>query len=154
MDRPLLQTRELDSYVANRSTENLVVAAVEALEANIQVEKLVFRNHNIDWFEEDNMEFDDELSSQFASSLRQQSLPRIQVAEFHNKLVKKQQEKYDSVVLQTTKMLNAAEQSKTSLRKTIKSLHKELEETRENWQASKWSWCWYLLCKIKSQKKA
>ena len=136
-DRPLLQTRKLDSYVADRNTKNLVV-----------------RNHNIYWFEEDNMEFDDELSSQFASSLRQQSLPWIQVAEFHNKLVKKQQEKYDSVVLQTTKMLNAAEQSKTSLRKTIKSLHKELEETRENWQASKWSWCWYLLCKLKSQKKA
>ena len=93
-DRPLLQTRKLDSYVANRSTENLVVAAVEALEANVQVEKLVVRNHNIDCFKEDNMEFHDELSSQFASSLRQQSLPWIQVAEFHNKLMKKQQEKY------------------------------------------------------------
>ena len=140
MDRPLLQTRELDSFLANRSDENLEAAVVEALEANVQVEKLVVRNHEVEWFEEDNLEFNDEFSSQFASSLRRQSLPPSQetnkMAEFHNELIKKQQEKYDSIVVKTTKMLNAAEKTKASLRKTIKSLQEELEETRENWQGS------------------
>ena len=143
VDRPLLQTREIDSFLANRSYEYLIVAekeTLEAMEANVQLENLVVRDHEVYWFEEDNMEFNEDLASQFASSLRRESLPSIQtgnkVAEFHNELLKNQQEKYDSMVVHTTKMLNAAEKSKTNPRKTIKSLQKELEETRENWQGS------------------
>ena len=143
LDRPLLQTRELDSFLANRSDEDLVAAARELMdsnEANVQVEKLVVLDHEVDWFEENNLEFSDEFASQFASYLRRESLPQSQaangVAEFHNELMKKQQEKYDSMIVKTTKMLNATEKTKASLRKTIKSLQTELEETRENWQGT------------------
>ena len=43
-------------------------------------------------------------------------------------------EKYDKLVVSTTKMMNMAEITKTDLRKTVKSLNKNLAETRENWQ--------------------
>ena len=126
IDRPLLQTRELDSFLANRSDEDLVAAEremMESMEANVQVDKLVVRDHEVDWFEENNLEFNDEFASQFASSLRRESLPPSQasnkMAEFHNELMKKQQEKYDSMVVKTTQMLNTAERSKTGLRKSL-----------------------------------
>ena len=126
-DRPLLQTRELDSFLLNRSDEDLLVAAretVEDMEANAQVEKLVVRDHEVDWFEEDNMEFNDDFASQFASSLRRESRPPSQagnkVAEFHNELMTKQLEKYNNMVVKTTKILNATEKTKASLRKNDK----------------------------------
>ena len=102
-------------------------------------------NHEFEWFEEDNNrefeeEFNQEFTSNFASSLRRESIPPSQpankIAELHNDLLVKQQEKYDTMVVKTTKMLNQGEIQKKHLRKTAKALQKELEETRENWQGS------------------
>ena len=144
-DRPLLLTRELDSFLANRSDASLVRAVRETEDVDVQVENMVVRDHEVEWFEEDNNpEFDEEFNqvftSQFASSLRRESLPPSQaaknLAEFHNELLTKQQEKYDTMVVKTTKLLNQGEIQKKHLRKTAKALQKELEETRENWQGA------------------
>ena len=43
-------------------------------------------------------------------------------------------EKYDALVVKTTRLLKMAEISKADLRKILKSLNKQLVETRENWQ--------------------
>ena len=140
MDRPLFLTRELDSFLANRSDTSLALAARLSEEAEVQVEKLVVRNHEFEWFEEDNgVEFNQEFSSEFASSLRRDSLPSqpdINLAEFHNDLMKKQVDKYDAIVVKTTRMLKHAELTKKELRKRVESLEKQLEETQENWQGS------------------
>ena len=86
-------TRELDSFLDNRSDTSLVLAARENKEAQVQVEKLAVRNHEVEWFEEDyNVEFNAEFSSEFASSLRRDSLPSqptSNIVEFHNDLMKK-----------------------------------------------------------------
>ena len=140
VDRPLMLTRELDSFLDNRSDTSLVVVAGESKEVQVQVEKLAVRNHEVEWFEEDyNEEFNAEFSSEFASSLRRESLPSqpaSNIVEFHNDLMKKQVEKYDAMVVTTTRMLKHAELSKKALRKRIESLEKELEETQENWHGS------------------
>ena len=144
-DRPLLLTRELDSFLANRSDVSLERAVRETEEAEVQIENLAVRNHEVEWFEEDNNqefnnEFNQVFTSEFASSLRRESLPPSQpankLAEFHNNLLRKQQEKYDAMVVKTTSLLNAGERAKSGLRKTVKALQKELEETRENWQGA------------------
>ena len=116
-------------------------ALKESEEIEVQVEKISVRNHELDWFEENNMEeFTEDFTSQFASSLRRESLPPKQpmekMASFHNDLLKKQQDKYNKMVVKTTKMLNSAEKTKNHLRKTAKALQRELEETRENWQGA------------------
>ena len=140
LDRPLMLTRELDSFLDKRSDTSLVVAARESEEAEVQVEKLVVRNHEYEWFEEDDdVDFNQEFASEFASSLRRDSLPSqpaSNLAEFHNDLMKKQVDKYDAMVVRTTRMLNANELTKKELRKFLNSLEKELEETMENWQGS------------------
>ena len=88
MDRPLLLTRELDSFLDSRSDTSLVKAVKESEEAEVQVEKLAVRNHEFEWFEEDNDQgFRDEFASDFASSLRRESLPSQppnMIAAFHN----------------------------------------------------------------------
>ena len=133
-------TRELDSFLDNRSDTSLFEAARMTEEAEAQVEKLVVRNHEVEWFEEDNnAEFNTEFASEFASSLRRDSLPSQSannIAEFHNDLMKKQVEKYDAMVVRTTRLLKHAELTKKSLRNRIESLEKEVEETQENWQGS------------------
>ena len=43
-------------------------------------------------------------------------------------------EKYDALVVKTTSMMNIAVITKADLRKTVKSLNKQLAETNENWQ--------------------
>ena len=141
VDRPMLLTRDLDSFLANESDASLVGAMKDSEEVAVEVEKLSVRNHEVEWFEENNMEeFTEEFASQFASSLRRESLLPKQLvdklASFHNDLLKTQQEKYDNMVVKTTQILNAAETAKSHLRKTAKALQKELEETRENWQGS------------------
>ena len=139
-DRPLLLTRELDSFLDNQSNASLVAAVKESEEAEDQAAERGVKDHEVEWFEEDNMvEFVEEFRSDFASSLRE-SLPPSQpvnkVTKFHNELMKKQLEKYDLMVVKTTKLLNAAETQKNHLRKTAKGFLKELEETRENWQGA------------------
>ena len=70
-DRPLLLTRELNSFLDNQSDTSLEGAAKESEEITVQVEKLVVKNHEVEWFEEDNMEeFEEDFKSDFASSLR------------------------------------------------------------------------------------
>ena len=137
---PLMLTRELDSFLDNRSDASLVVAARESEETEVQVERLEVRNHEFEWFKEDNgVEFNAEFSSEFASSLRRDSLPRQparNVVGFHNDLMKKQFEKYDAMVIRTTRMLKHAELTKNQVRKRVESLEKELEETQENWHGS------------------
>ena len=86
------------------------------------------------------IEFSRDFASDFASSLRRDSIAAIQpstkVAELHNEMIKKQTEKYDAMVIRTTRMLNAAEEAKKNLRKWRKEVEKELAETQENWQAT------------------
>ena len=80
------------------------------------VEKLSVKTHELEWYEEDNdPNFNEEFRSDFASSLRE-SLPNQQVdpvAALHNKVVKMLKEKYDKLVVSTTKMMNIAEITKT-----------------------------------------
>ena len=140
VNRPLMLTRELDSFLDNRSDTSLIEAVRMSEEAEAQVEKLVARNHEVEWFEEDNnAEFNAEFASEFASSLRRDSLPSQSantIAEFHNDLMKKQVEKHKVMVVRTTRLLKHAELTKKALRKRVESLEKELEETQENWQGS------------------
>ena len=85
------------------------------------------------------MLFKAEFSSEFASSLRRDSIPSQpakNLVGFHNDLMKKQVEKYDAMVVRTTRLLKHAELTKKSLRKRVESLEKELGETQENWQGS------------------
>ena len=139
-DRPLLLTCELDSFLNNQSDASLAGAVRDSEEIAVQVEKLGVKNHEVEWFEEDNMEeFEEDFRSDFASSLRESLPPRqpaSNLATFHNDLMKKQLDKYDAMVIKTTKLLNAAETQKKHLRKTAKDFLKELEETRENWQGA------------------
>ena len=69
----------------------------------MQVEKLGVKNHEVEWFEEDNMEeFEEDFRSDFASYLRDSLPPRQpanNLAIFHNELMKKQLDKYDSMVV-------------------------------------------------------
>ena len=139
-EMPLMMTKELDSYLDNRNDASLMAAAAEierAIEAEIMVQKFSVKSHELEWYEEDNnSNFSEEFRSNFASSLRE-SLPSQQVdpvAALHNEMVKTLTEKYDKLVVSTTKMLNIAEITKKDLRKTVKSLNKNLAETRENWQ--------------------
>ena len=139
-EMPLMMTRELDSYLDNRNDASLVAAAAEServVEAEIMAQKLSVKSHELEWYEEDNnSNFSEEFRSNFASSLRE-SLPSQQVdpvAALLNEMVKTLTEKYDKLVVSTTKMMNMAEITKTDLRKTVKTLNKNLAETRENWQ--------------------
>ena len=92
-ERPLLLTRELDSFLDNQSNASLVAAVRESEEAADQADKLVVKDHEVEWFEEDNMEeFGEEFRSDFASSLMESlppSQPRNKVTKFHNDLMKK-----------------------------------------------------------------
>ena len=141
-DKNLQRTRELDSFLANKSDANLIDAAREIEEAEVQMERLGRVNdHELEWFEEDNMiEFSRDFASDFASSLRRDSIaasqPSDKLAELHNEMMKKQVEKYDAMVIRTTRMLNAAEDAKKDLQKWKKAVEKELAETQENWQAT------------------
>ena len=141
-DKNLQRTRELDSFLANKSDANMIEAAREMEEAEEQVERLVrVKNHEVEWFEENNMiEFSREFESDFASSLRRESIaasqPTNKLAELHNEMMKKQIEKYDAMMIRTTRMLNTAENAKKDLRKWKKQVEKELAETQENWQAT------------------
>ena len=141
-NKNLQRTRDLDSFLDNKSDANMLEAAREMEEAEENVERLVRVNdHELEWFEEDNMiEFSRDFASDFASSLRRDSIAAIQpstkVAELHNEMIKKQTEKYDAMVIRTTRMLNAAEEAKKDLRKWRKEVEKELAETQENWQAT------------------
>ena len=136
-------TRDLNSFLENKRDFSLEAAAIEseeAIEIELQAEKLAVKNHEVDWFEEDNnLVFDTHFSSDFASSLRNQSQSdksANSLAALHNEMMKKQIEKYDALVIRTTKSNIAAEAAKAHFRKTVKSLTQELEETRESWQTS------------------
>ena len=102
-DKNLERTRELDSFLANKSDANLFEAAREAEEADVQAERLVRVNdHEMEWFDEDNMiEFNGDFASDFASSLRRDSIaasqPSNKLAELHNDMMKKQIKKYDAM---------------------------------------------------------
>ena len=143
-ENPGMWTRDLDSYLDNRNDGSLAAAAVEseeAIEAEIIGEKLAVKDHELDWFEKDNnpLLFDAEFNSNFASSLRRDSLhsqPANKAALLHNEMIKKQTEKYDKLVINTTRMLKSAKKCKEEIRKREKLLIKELDETRENWQTS------------------
>ena len=141
-DKNLQRTRELDSFLANKSDNDLVEAAREAEQAEIQMEKLaVVRNYELKWFEEDHIiDFSGEFTSNFASSLRRESIvtnqPDNRLAKLHNDMMKKQIEKYDAMVVRTTRMLNTAEDAKKDLRKWKLALEKELAETQEKWQGN------------------
>ena len=101
---------------------------------------MIVNNHEIEWFQEDHdKDFENEFRSNFASSMRRDSLPappQNKLAALHNEQVKKLNDKYDALVIKTTRMMNQAEISKNHLRKTARSLQTQLEETQENWQAS------------------
>ena len=141
-NRPMMDTRDLNSFLDNRSDSSLAAAAMESDKMNqveeMVVEKLVVKDHELDWFQEDNdFPFDQEFTSDFASSLRRQSMSNEsndKLAELHNNVVKKMSEKYDDLVVKTTRMMNLAEIQKADLRKIVKSLNEQLAETRENWQ--------------------
>ena len=141
-DRPMMNTRDLNSFLDNRSDSSLAAAAIESDQVlqieQIVVEKLMVKDHELDWFQEDNeCPFDQEFSSAFASSLRRESTSNEsnkKMVELHNNTIKKMTEKYDALVVNTTRMLNIAEITKNDLRKTVKSLNKQLAETQENWQ--------------------
>ena len=99
---PMMNTRDLNSFLDNRSDSSLAAAAMES-EQLLQVEeiiaeKLVVKDHELDWFIEDNdCPFDQEFTSDFASSLRRESMskePNSKLAELHNNGIKKMQEKY------------------------------------------------------------
>ena len=119
-------TRDLDSYLDNRNDGSLAAVAVkseEAIEVKIIGEKLAVKDHELDWFEEDNnpLLFDAEFNSNFASSLRRHSLPSHpanKAALLHDQTMKKQTEKYDKLVIKTTRMLKAAEKYKEEIRKS------------------------------------
>ena len=58
------------------------------------------------------MEFNQEFTSDFASSIRRQSVGPSQtqnkLAELHTEIMKKKIEKYDAMVVRTTRMFNTA----------------------------------------------
>ena len=96
-DGLLMSTRELNSLLANRSDASLADAAVEseqAVEAEIIVEKLRVKNHELDWYQEDNDSnfLQGEFTSEFASTLRRESIEnqpsRKQLAKLHNDMIK------------------------------------------------------------------
>ena len=139
---PMMNTRDLNSYLDYRSDTSLAAAAIESEQVlqveEIFVEKLAVNDHEIDWFQEDNeCIFDEEFTSVFASSLRRESSTNesnSNLAALHNSVIKKMNEKYDALVVKTTRLLKMAKISKADLRKIVKSLNKQLVETRENWQ--------------------
>ena len=141
-DMPMMNTRDLNSFLDNRSDSSLAAAAMESEQVlqveEMVVEKLMVKDHELDWFQEDNeCPFDQEFTSDYASSLRRESIPsesNKKLVELHNNTVKKMTEKYDALVVNTTRMLNIAEITKKDLRKTVKSLNEQLAETQENWQ--------------------
>jgi uncharacterized C2H2 Zn-finger protein len=139
-DRPLMLTRDLNSFLDNRSDASLVEAADGGIEVDIQMEKLKVKDHELEWLDEDDESFMGQFTSDFASSLRRESLlPKEQdnrMAKCHNELTKQLNDKHDALVVKTTRMLNASEKVKTHLRNTVKSLTSELAETRENWQTT------------------
>ena len=78
-DRPMMNTRDLNSFLDNRGDVSLVEAALETeqvLQAEeIGVEKLLVKDHELEWFREDNdSAFGQEFASVFASSLRRESI--------------------------------------------------------------------------------
>ena len=56
-DRPLMLTRDLDSFLDNRSDSSLVAAAEGGIEVGIQMEKLMVKDHELEWFDEDSASF-------------------------------------------------------------------------------------------------
>ena len=61
----ILLTHKLYSFLANTSDTSLILAARTSEEAKVGI-----RNQGVEWFEEDNnIEFNEEFSSEFASSL-------------------------------------------------------------------------------------
>ena len=122
-ERPLILTRELDSFLDNGNDASLVAAAAESeemAEAEAMGEKLRVKSHELEWYQEDNeLNFSEEFRRNFASSLRE-SLPSQEIdplAKLHNDVVKKLKDKYDNLVVRTTQQLKIAEITKTDLRK-------------------------------------
>ena len=117
-----------------------VVEMEKAEETKMKVENLGVNNHELDLDQEDHYSaYINEFRSDFASSLRREWLvgqPANKVAAFHEEIIKKLLNKNNEIVISTTRMLEGAEKAKADLRKTVKCLGKELDETRENWKTS------------------
>ena len=133
-------TKDLNSFLANMSDASLVDAAFKSnqlVEAEIIVEKLNVRNHEVEWFEEDHdPNFSKEFSSEFASSLRRESVlnqpSQDHISKIHNETVKALINKFDDLVIQTNKIILAAEKEKGVLRKYVKNLKIQLSEELKN----------------------
>ena len=136
--QPLMVTREWDSMLADKSDMNLAVMAAEAEQAAEQVERLEVRDHEVEWYKEDNISLPEMFTSDFASSLRSESLSSRgnRAAELHNNKVQELTKKYDAMVIKTNKLLKASEKVKLDLRKYAKSLEKQLTMERKKTQQS------------------
>ena len=92
---PMMNTRDLNSYLDYRNDSSLAAAAIESEQVlqveEIFVEKLAVKDHEIDWFQEDNeCLFDEEFTSVFASSLRRESSTNesnSNLAALHNSVI-------------------------------------------------------------------
>ena len=144
LEIPNMSTRELDSFLANRSDFDLAMAAVETekiLEAENVAEKLGVKSHELDWFQEDNdsnfmkdLSFTQGFTSEFASSLRRESMEKHsqeKLAKLHNEMIKSLKDKCDAMVVRTHKITAEANTTKTELRKMNKILQKELEKEQQ-----------------------
>ena len=132
-------TRDLDSFLNNQSDLDIMNAAAQAENINEAVEQIELQeqemNQCLEWYDEDHNEAFN-FTSDFAEELRRESIQLIRPQYNQNKLVADMKKKEDELVKRTTKLLNQAEIQKLHLRKTVRSLQRELADTMKSWERS------------------
>ena len=132
-------TRDLDSFLNNQSDFEIMNAAAQAENINEAEEQIGLRelemNQCLEWYDEDhNKAFN--FTSDFAEELRRESIEPVRNQYNQNKIIAELRKKEDELVKRTTRLLSQAEQIKSHLRKTVRSLERELADTMKSWERS------------------
>ena len=134
------QTRDLDSFLNNKSDCDILNAAASA-DAIHDAENLLDKEDMemqqcLEWYDEDHNEAFN-FTSDFAEELLREERPNwAEQVKNLKKTAAEQQKKDDLLIKHSNKLLEAAERQKAHFRKTVNKLQEELQDTYNNWEAS------------------
>jgi hypothetical protein len=134
------QTRDLESFLNNKSDAEIITAAafaevVHDAENLLDIEDMDLEQR-LEWFDEDHNEAFN-FTSDFAEELLREERPsRAEQVKKHKKIAAEQQRKDDLLIKHSNQLLQASEKQKAHFRKTVNRLEQELQDTYNNWEAS------------------
>ena len=132
-------TRDLDSFLNNKSDLEILNAAAKAERLYEAEQQMIVReqemNQCLEWYDEDHNDAFN-FTSDFAEEVRKEAVEPTNSLVDQNRRAIKQKQKEDDLVKHTTRLLKQADIQKSHLRKTIISLEQELADTLKSWEMS------------------